>query len=997
VNQPYRLATGGRIDRSRKLDFDFDGRRFEGHRGDTLASALLANGVHLAGRSFKYHRPRGIYSAGVEEPNALVEIDRGGGRTTPNLRMTEVELYQGLKATSLNRRPSLRFDLGAINDLFSPLLVAGFYYKTFMGPRFAGGAWAWNTLFEPVIRRAVGLGKAPAGPDPDRYTNRFEHCDVLVIGGGAAGIAATLGAAENGAKVVLCDERPETGGWLLAESAASIDGRPARDWALDALSSLALSEKVRILPRTTAFGHYGRNFVALAERLTDHLAKPAPTSPRERLWQLRAREVIVAAGAIERPPVFPGNDRPGIMLAGAARAYLNQYGVLPGRRIVLFAATDDAYRSALELRAAGAEIVVILDRRESMGASVADARAAGIRVETGAEIVGTSGRLRIERAEFVTAVGREAVACDCLLVSDGWTPSVHLHSQARGKLKFDGGQGCFVPDGHPEGMRSVGACNGAFSLQAALNEGYASGEAAARRQTSGAGGSKTFSVADDIGMQAGLARAAPPPGSPGKAFVDLQNDVTARDIRLAAQEGMRSIEHMKRFTTAGMASDQGKTANVNALATAAQALGRDMPQVGLTSYRRPFTPVTFGLFAGAARGELFDPLRRTPIHDWAEGRGAVFEDVGAWKRARYFPRPGENMRAAVERECLAVRECAGLFDASTLGKIEVVGPDAAEFLNRLYVNDWTRLAPGRCRYGIMLNEAGYVMDDGVIGRLAPDRFHVTTTTGGAARVLHHMEDYLQTEFPDLDVWLTSTSEQWAVVSVQGPKARDILAPLISGIDMSREAMPHLSVREGTLRGVPLRLFRVSFTGELGYEVNVPARFGRSVWEAIWSAAEGFGATAYGTEATHVLRAEKGYVIVGQETDGTMTADDVGLAWAIGKSKRDFVGKRGMMRPDLVAPGRKQLVGLLTEAPSVVLEEGAQIVERPDPPPGSHALGHVTSAYWSATLGRSIALAVVEGGRARIGRRLHVPMQGKAPAVRVVEPVFHDREGVRLHA
>jgi sarcosine oxidase subunit alpha len=999
----FRTAAGGRIDRERTIRFSFDGTTYRGHPGDTLASALLANGVRLMGRSFKYHRPRGVLAAGAEEPNALVTVDRGGGRWTPNQRATQVELHDGLVATSQNRWPSLARDVGELNDLVPPgVFSAGFYYKTFMQP-----ASAWATLYEPFIRRAAGLGKAPVQADPDHYTHRYAFCDVLVVGGGAAGLAAALAAAEGGASVILCDEQAEFGGGLLAEREATIDGIAAAAWAATTLATLAGLKRVTMLPRTQCFGAYAQNFFGLAQRLTDHLPHPDPRAPRERLWKVRAKQVVLAAGAIERPLVFPDNDRPGVMLAGAARAYVNRYGAKPGDRAVVFTACDSGYAAALDLTAAGIVVSAIVDLRPGPeGAVAAGVREAGLDVRGNAVVTGVEGRLAVRAAQVaaVTANGlvgpSERVSCDLVLMAGGWTPAVHLHSQMRGRLRFDAEREIYVPAAPVEGSRSAGACNGAFGIAEALAEGFAAGADAARAAGRvGPDRDWSPSVSGEIVPDGGFHGAVPHDRDVQtvKAFVDFQNDVTEKDIRLAVREGFRSIEHVKRYTTNGMATDQGKTSNMNGLAIAAGSLGKPIPEVGLTTFRAPYTPVTFGTFAGHSRGDLFDPIRRTPTHDWARAQGAAFEDVGMWKRAWYFPRGGEAMHAAVLRECRTVREAGGLFDASTLGKIEVVGPDAGEFMNRLYTNAWSKLETGRCRYGLMLNEAGFVMDDGVIGRLAPDRFHVTTTTGGAPRVLAHMEDYLQTEFPELEVWLTSTTEQWAVVAVQGPNARKVLEPLVDGIDMTRGAMPHMSVREGTICGVPTRLFRVSFTGELGFEVNVPAEYGQAVWEAIWAESQKHGFCAYGTEAMHVLRAEKGYIIVGQETDGTVTPADLGLDWAIGKAKPDFVGKRSLARPDMLKPDRKQLVGLLTVDPAVVLEEGAQITPEASPVKGTAALGHVTSAYESAALGRSIAMALVAGGRARVGETLYVPMPNAAIAVTVVEPVFLDREGSRLDA
>ncbi len=631
---------------------------------------------------------------------------------------------------------------------------------------------------------------------------------------------------------------------------------------------------------------------------------------------------------------------------------------------------------------------------------LAEARRLGIEVLTGHSVVNSGGKLRVSSISVARNGGGSArkIAVDALLVSSGWTPSVHLFSQSRGKVKFDAATQRFLPGTYLQDCLSIGACNGTDDLQATIDEALAAGELTAR--AAGAEGGTQVTLHGDnafswTGGMIGAAEGAGPDTSV-KAFIDFQHDVCAKDIRLAVREGMHSIEHIKRFTTNGMASDQGKLSNMHGLAIAAEALGKDIPQVGLTTFRQPYTPVTFGAIVNHSRGSLFDPARKTPVHAWEEAHGAAFEDVGNWKRAWFYPRAGEGMHEAVARECKTVREVAGLFDASTLGKIEVVGPDAAQFLNLMYTNAWDTLKPGRCRYGIMLRDDGFVYDDGVVGRLAEDRFHVTTTTGGAPRVMNHMEDYLQTEFPHLKVWLTSTTEQWAVIAVQGPKAREIIAPLVEGIDLSNEAFPHMSVAEGKICGVPTRLFRMSFTGELGFEVNVPADYGQAVWEAIWERAEPMGACAYGTETMHVLRAEKGYIIVGQDTDGTLTPDDAALSWAVSKKKADFVGIRGLKRPDLVKEGRKQLVGLLTKDPNVVLEEGAQIVADPNQPKPMTMLGHVTSSYWSENCGRSIALAVVAGGRARLGQTLYVPMADRTIAVEVSDMVFFDKEGGRLH-
>ncbi|MGH7071395.1 MAG: sarcosine oxidase subunit alpha family protein [Acetobacteraceae bacterium] len=1001
MNRGLRTPEGGRLDRARRLGFTFDSRKYFGLAGDTLASALLANGVHLVGRSFKYHRPRGILGAGADEPNALVTVRRDPERYTPNLRATQVELYQGLAAESQNRAPSLAFDAGAVNDRLWHFLPAGFYYKTFMWPR-----KAWARFYEPRIRAMAGLGRAPSLPDPDRYANQYAHCDLLVVGGGPAGLAAALTAAAGGARVILADEQMEFGGSLLAETEALIEDQPASAWLARTIAALECEPHVTLLRRTTAFGYFAYNLVGLAERVTEHLESPDPALPRERLWQVRAKQVVLATGAIERPLVFPDNDRPGIMLAAAARTYLKRWGVACGSRVVVVTAHDAAYRTALDFQRAGVEVAAIADlRAEPTGALPEAARAAGLPVSPATTITATSGRLRVQavRLAGITAAGgvREPreIACDLVLMSGGFTPSVHLFSQSRGTLRFDQEAQAFVPGLSVQQERSAGACRGVFGLAAALADGASQGVAAAR--AAGRNGAPARQIAVSAGEfgTGGILGQLPHDRSPAtaKAFVDFQNDVTAKDLMLATREGFCSIEHVKRYTTTGMATDQGKTSNMNALGIVAATLQRRVPEVGLTTFRMPYTPVTFGTLAGAARGELFDPIRTTPVHDWAKEHGAAFEDVGQWKRAWYFAPPGEEMHLAVARECRAVREAVGIFDGSTLGKIEVVGPDAATFMNRMYVNSWSRLGIGRCRYGVMLREDGFIADDGVVGRLAQDRFHVTTTTGGAAHVLAMMEDYLQTEWPELDVWLTSISEQWAVIAVQGPRARAVLEGLIEGVDISPVAMPHMSVAEGRICGVPMRLFRVSYTGELGFEVNVPADYGRSLWEAIFEAGQPYGITPYGTETMHVLRAEKGYIVVGQETDGTATPEDVGLGWAIARMKPDFVGKRSLSRPAMRAADRRQLVGLLTEEPTFLLAEGAQILAAADSTSPLKPLGHVTSSYQSANLGRTIALAMLAGGRARIGQRLYVSTDAEPVPVKVASPVFYDPEGARLDA
>jgi sarcosine oxidase subunit alpha len=994
--QPFRLTAGGEIDRARPLQFWWDERALQGYVGDTVAAALLANGVHTVARSFKYHRPRGIMTAGPEEPNALVTVHEGTDREEPNVRATCIALTDGLRVRSQNRWPSLRFDLGATSSLLAGLWPAGFYYKTFMWPRAA-----WSALYEPLIRRAAGSGRAPTHADPDSYSSRFAHCDVLVIGAGPAGIAAASAAADCGATVIVCDEQSAFGGSILRTPADALRGRSARSWVEQASSELRRDRKVTCLPGTTAFGYYAGGFLGLVE---NNEPSGATSGSRQRLWQVRAKQVVLASGAIERPMMFPNNDRPGVLLADAARSYLNRYAVRVGRAIVVYANHDSGYAAALDIQARAGGVRAIIDpRRGSMSPLAAAARQLGIEVFAGHEVCDTGGRQRIGSVSVAPVAASDSavrkLACDTLLMAGGWTPAVHLFSHTNGKLRWDETLQAFIPGSDGAPAWCAGGVRGIMDLEDAVNDGERAGRLAAH-----AAGVSSHGAAPSSSPQVPV-RACNAAYAPGhilslarrpKVFVDFQNDACATDIALAIREGFRSIEHIKRYTTTGMATDQGKTSNMSAIAIAAALQRRPAESIGTTTFRPPYTPVTFGALAAEHRALDLDPVRVTPIHSWAREHRAVFEPVGLWQRARYFPQAGEDMHAAVRRECRGTRERAGIFDASTLGKIEVVGPDSAEFLNRIYTNAWTKLEVGRCRYGLMLKEDGFVLDDGVVARLAPDRFHVTTTTSGAARVLHHMEDYLQTEFTDLRVWLTSITEQWAVIAVNGPLARQVLEPLVEDIDLSASSFPHMAVREGTICGVVTRLFRVSFTGELGFEVNVPADAAHSVWECVQASAADVGAVTYGTETMHVLRAEKGYILVGQDTDGTVTPHDLGLDWAIGRSKPDFVGKRSLMRSGIARSGRKQLVGLLTSDAQTLLDEGAQVLfERPSSTP-QRSEGYVTSSYHSVACARPIALALMTDGRSRMDTTVFVTTVAGAVEAKVVSPLFYDPQGGRIN-
>ena len=1000
--QAYRLFAGGRVDRDQPVGFVHDGVSYQGYRGDTVASALLANGVHLVARSFKYHRPRGILSAGAEEPNALLQVGRGG-YTLPNQRATQVELYRGLVAASQNCWPSVKFDVMAVNGLLSGVFPAGFYYKTFMWP-----PSFWLKHYERFIRRAAGLGKSPTEPDPDFYDKMHVHCDVLVVGGGAAGISAALAAGRTGARVILADEQAEVGGMLLGAK-QRIDEGPALEWLAKSLDDLNDMDEVRVLPRTTVTGYYDHNYLVALERITDHLAPGSQSrSPRQRLWKIRAREVVLATGAHERPLVFRNNDRPGVMMASATQCYVNRYAVRPGDDAVVFTNNDSAYDAAIDLSDCGMPVTVVDVRDNPPEALRAAARKRDMEVLAGHAVVSVHGRGRVRGVQVARLNGSRTafnapfrtLRCNLVGMSGGWSPTVHLFSQSRGRLVYDAARACFVPGESVQAERSAGAANGTFALAFCLSEGREAGKtAAAKAGFRKRGGARAPRV--DSGLEADLEPMWLVPavrsGAPvNKHFVDFQNDVTAADIALATREGYRSVEHVKRYTTTGMGTDQGKTSNLNAIALIGRSTGAAIEHVGVTTFRAPYTPVTFGALAGRDIGELADPVRITPMHDWHVANGAAFEDVGQWKRPWYYPQPGESMHDAVNRECLATRNAVGLLDATTLGKIDIQGRDAAEFLNRIYTNGWKKLAVGRCRYGLMCGEDGMVFDDGVTARLDERHFFMTTTTGGAARVLAWLEEWSQTEWPELEVYFNSVTEHWAVAGIAGPLARSLLGDVSQGIDLGVEAFPFMSWRYGTVAGIEARVARVSFTGESSFEINVPAHYGMALWTTLVNAGAKYGITPFGTETMHVLRAEKGFIIAGQDTDGTVTPIDLGLESMVSNLK-DFIGKRSFSRPDSRRENRKQLVGLLTEDPKEVLPEGAQVVEKVLPRPPMKTIGHVTSSYYSANLGRSIALALIEGGRSRHGEKIRVPMERKTVAAEITAPAFYDLPGERMRA
>jgi len=958
---------GTRLDRSQRLSFQFNGRTLSGHPGDTLASALLANGVDLVGRSFKLHRPRGIFSCGVEEPTGLVDLSVGATRT-PNMRATLVELYEGLVAASVNCWPSVEFDLGAVNNKMAALLPAGFYYKTFKWPN-------WH-LFEPGIRRMAGLGRASGQPDPDRYEEAAAQADVLVVGGGLAGLSAAVSAAEAGADTLLLASGTTLGGalaWRGDSQVADLIARAARSG-------------VRQMTRTLAFGIYDHNLVCARETLRPEVALAVAGGVlRERLWKIRARAVIAAAGALERPMLFPNNDRPGVMLAGAADQYAHAFGVACGQRVVIAANSDSAYRVAASLRAAGVNVVALVDRRPhaDIGAETAHvrtlvsagiARVGGTNAVSGCTVISTDADgARPERLE-----------CDVILSAGGHAPAVHLHSQAGGKLRWVDESAMFVPDGAAPGVWSAGAGAGVFDRDAAVSHAAELGAALARRRAVPpvpVGGAGRSLAATHL------------PGVAGKQFVDLQNDVCVGDIGLAAQENYRSVEHLKRYTTTGMGTDQGKTSNINALVLMGEFTGREPADVGTTKFRPPFAPVTLGLLAGRRVGALYRPLKTLSAHAWHAARGALFEQFGNWVRPAAYPKLGETLESAAQREAATVRSAAGLLDGSPLGKLEIYGPDAAQFLDLMYVGTMSNLNPGQARYGLLLNENGIVVDDGIVARLGPQHYWVNTTSAGVERTTAAFEEWLQCEYTTMKVLVTPVTSRWGNVTVAGPRAWDWLAAVGFDPILAPRSMQHMTIRECTLDGVPLRVLRASFSGELGYEINLPADHVQALFDRLWARAAEFAAAPYGIEALEIMRTEKGFIHIGTDTDGTTLPQDIGFARNLERKAANFVGRRSLLRPAARDPNRFQLVALSPLDGHSLLPVGAQIAAAAPPTPTE---GHVTSSVWSPELKRPVALGMLARGSQRLGETIRIHHLGKVIDAEVVRAPFIDPKGERLH-
>lgn len=988
--QSNRLASGGLIDRSKPQLFRFDGQPYQGFAGDTLASALLANGVSLFARSFKYHRPRGVLSAGPEEPNALVEL-RSGARREPNTRATVAELYDGLEATSQNRWPSLRFDAMAVNQLFAPIFAAGFYYKTFMWP-----AAFWEKLYEPIIRRAAGLGRAAGIEDPDHYEKAFAHCDVLVIGSGPAGLMAALAAGRSGARVILAEEDFRLGGRLISDR-REVDGMPSAEWVARIASELQAMPEVRVMPRTSVFGVYDGGIYGALERVNDHVAVPPEFQPRQRMWRIMTRETVLAAGSIERPVVFGDNDRPGVMMAGSVRTYANRFAVAPGTRAAVFANNDDAARTIGDLEAAGVHVDAVIDPRPgSTDAVRLAARKAGSELIEGA-IDRAHGGQRVQSVDVRSNGSTRSLSVDLVAMSGGWSPTVHLTSHQGSRPVWDDKLNAFVPgQSLPSGMTVAGAAMGHFSLEACLSAGAAAGLDAAARCGFHRAQLAVPAADPESTAVSPLWRVR---GTKGKAFVDFQNDVAVSDVELAEREGFRSVEHLKRYTTLGMATDQGKTANVNGLALMAEITAKSISQTGTTVFRPPYTPVAIGALAGHHRGEHFKPTRLTAGHAWAKRQGAVFVESGVWMRAAYFPRPGEkDWLESTIREVNTVRSAVGVCDVSTLGKIDVQGRDAGKFLDFVYCNTFSTLAVGKARYGVMLREDGFAMDDGTTSRLADDHYVVTTTTANAAKVMQHMEFCHQVLLPHLDVQMVSISDQWAQYAIAGPKSRAVLQKIVDPQhDISNEAFPFMAAAEISLKGgIPARLFRISFSGEMAYELAVPAGFGEAAIVEIIEAGQEFGIAPYGLEALTVMRIEKGHV-AGAEFNGQTTARDFGLGKMV-STKKEFIGRVMALREALNEPERPILVGLRPVEPGFRLRSGAHLLNRGAEPSLDNDQGYVTSTTYSPTLRSWIGLAFMKGGKERTGDTVRAwdAIRGTDALVQVVGPCFYDPKGERHH-
>ena len=998
MRQSHRLNNIGLINRDKVITFNFNGKSYQGYEGDTLASALLANGVHLVGRSFKYHRPRGFIGAGVDEPNAKLQVTING-HSEPNINATEIELVDGLSATSQNCWPSVEFDIGAINNFLKRFFPAGFYYKTFMWPKSF-----WYKVYEPFIRKAAGLGVASLEKDKERYEHKFEYCDLLVTGSGPSGLASAYAAAKNGAKVILAEDKPRYGGTLLTDD-VSIDNMSGKDWSEKIISELKTMPNVTLKNRSQVFGYYDHNMMVMFERVGDHLSNKSKYTPRQRLWYIRAKETILSTGSIERPIVFGNNDTPGVVLSSAAKEYMKVYGVLVGRKPIIFTNNDSAYETAFEFKKNNVEPIILDTREEHDSEVVQEAKNKGIQIKFSYGVIVANGYKKVKSAKIgkltkdkKSLESTETINCDCICVSGFWTPTVHLASQSGNKLKFDEKIDAFIPDKSKQNEKTIGAANGSFTLQETIESGFKTGSELSSKITDKNNENKIPTVTETKYSVHDKFWCMPLPKNENpKRFVDFQNDVAVSDIEIALREGYRSIEHVKRYTTLGMATDQGRTSNLNGLQMVSNIENKIVPEVGHTTFRPPFTPITIGTIVGREVGMEFMPTRKTPMHEWHEKNNAVFVDAGAWKRPRYYKQGNETLLEASKREAKNVRENVGICDVTTLGKIDIKGPDAAEFLNRVYTNAWLKLPVGKARYGVMLREDGMIMDDGTTTRISENHYHMTTTTAQAANVLSHLEYYLQTVWPELNVNVVSTTEQWAGAAIAGPKSRDMLSKLFPDLDVSNEALPFMGYIESNLFGVPARIFRISFSGELAYEVNVESNYGLFMWEKMMEIGQEFNNQPYGTEALSTLRIEMGHV-AGPELDGRTIPQDVSLDGLVSK-KKDFIGKNSLAKEAFTLENRQKIVGLVPTDRKSSIPEGSHLVENEKAKLPNPKLGHVSSSCWSVENNNPFSLAIVNDGKNMIGKKLFAvsPLKNTSIEVEIISSHYVDPEGKRVRS
>jgi len=998
MSQIYRLNNIGLINRDKKISFKFNGKKYFGYEGDTLASALLANGVHLVGRSFKYHRPRGFFGAGVDEPYAIVQMVRNN-ETEPNVRATEQELFEGLEAKSVNCWPSVNFDIGAINNFFNKFLPAGFYYKTFMWPKSF-----WHRIYEPFIRKAAGFGVASTKYDSERYEHKYEYCDLLIAGSGPAGLAGAYAAAKNGARIILAEEKPRFGGSLLTSN-VNIGNQSGKDWADKIIAELREMPNVTVKNRAQVFGYYDHNMLVMSEKVSDHLPKTKKYIPKQRLWYVRAKEVLISSGSIERPIVFGNNDTPGVVLASAAKEYLKIYGVLVGKKPIIFTNNDSAYETAIEFKNNGIEPIILDTRSNPKSEIVDEAKNLGINIKFSHVVVAANGYKKVNSAQIAQISANkkdlgiiEKINCDCICVSGFWTPSIHLSSQSGNKTKFDDKIDAFVPGKSKQNETTIGSANGIFNLEETINTSFEKGYELSKKITNKDNKVSIPQVSEKNYTSHDKFWCVPLPDKKHyKRFLDFQNDVTVSDIELALREGYRSIEHVKRYTTLGMATDQGKTSNLNGLQLVSDVENKIVPSVGHTTFRPPYTPVSIGAIVGREVGKHSKPTRKSPMHSWHKKNNAVFVDAGIWLRPRYYKKGNEGLFEASKREAENVRKNVGVCDVTTLGKIDIKGPDSAEFLNRVYTNAWLKLPVGKARYGVMLREDGIVMDDGTTTRISENHYHMTTTTAQAANVLSHLEYYLQLVWPELNVNVVSTTEQWAGAAIAGPKSRTLLQKLFPDKDLSNEGLPFMGYTEANLFGIPARIFRISFSGELAYELNVESDFGNFMWEKIIEVGNEFNIQPYGTEALSTLRIEMGHV-AGTELDGRTIPYDNGLDGLISK-KKDFIGKRSLNREAFNSNERQKVVGVVPLDKKTSIPEGSHLVKEANAKLPNPKLGHISASCWSVEYNNPFSLAILKDGKNMIGKKLYAlsPLKNKSIPVEIVSSHYVDPKGERVRS